>query len=127
MYLIALPRGAWKILGKLWDAKAPGADICLQFVPALRTGRGASSADRVGRDPCVPPRKRVTPGGAHEPRPTGSFRRGRRPAVERSGTNALGVRRPVSAAALSFRASDRVTGVGIRIPARQRRAARPPL
>ena len=41
------------------------------------------------------------------------FRRGRRPAVERSGTNALGVRRPVSAAALSFRASAH-TGVGIR-------------
>ena len=57
-------------------------------------------------------------------------RRGRRPAVERSGTNALGVRRPVSAwllfrsvgaddpvrpVPLSFRASAR-TGVGIRFP-----------
>ena len=59
-----------------------------------------------------------------------SFRRGRRPAVERSGTNALGVRRPVSArllfrsvgagdsvspVPLSFRASAH-TGVGIRFP-----------
>ena len=57
-------------------------------------------------------------------------RRGRRPAVERSGTNALGVRRPVSArllfrsvgaddpvhpVPLSLRASAR-TGVGIRFP-----------
>ena len=34
--------------------------------------------------------------------------------MERSGTNALGVRRPISAAALSFRASAH-TGVGIRL------------
>ena len=37
-------------------AKAPRADIYSQFVSALRTTAGASSADRVGRDPCVPPR-----------------------------------------------------------------------
>ena len=43
------------------------------------------------------------------------IRRGRGPAVERSGTNALGVRRPISAAALSFRASAH-TGMGIRFP-----------
>ena len=40
----------------LWYAKAPRADIYSQFVSALRTTAGASSADRVGRDPCVPPR-----------------------------------------------------------------------
>ena len=44
-----------------------------------------------------------------------SFRRGRRE------------RRPLQREALSLRTSDRVTGVAIRIPARQRRAARPPL
>ena len=42
-------------------------------------------------------------GGLRASRPMGQVRRtarrGRRPAVERSGTNALGVRRPVSAAA----------------------------
>ena len=37
-------------------AKAPRADIYSQFVSALRTAAGASSADRVGRNPCVPPR-----------------------------------------------------------------------
>ena len=37
-------------------AKAPRADIYSQFVSALRTTAGASRADRVGRDPCVPPR-----------------------------------------------------------------------
>ena len=36
--------------------KALRADIYSQFVSALRTTAGASSADRVGRDPCVPPR-----------------------------------------------------------------------
>ena len=36
--------------------KAPRADIYSQFVSALRTTAGAPSADRVGRDPCVPPR-----------------------------------------------------------------------
>ena len=36
--------------------KAPRADIYSQFVSALRTTAGASSADRVGREPCVPPR-----------------------------------------------------------------------
>ena len=40
----------------LWCTKAPRADIYSQFVSALRTTAGASSADRVGRDPCVPPR-----------------------------------------------------------------------
>ena len=40
----------------LWCAKAPRADIYSQFVSALRTTAGASSADRVGRGPCVPPR-----------------------------------------------------------------------
>ena len=40
----------------LWCTKAPRADIYSQFVSALRTAAGASSADRVGRDPCVPPR-----------------------------------------------------------------------
>ena len=39
----------------LWGAKAPRADIYSQFVSVLRTAAGASSADRVGRDPCVPP------------------------------------------------------------------------
>ena len=39
----------------LWCTKAPRADIYSQFVSALRTTAGASSADRVGRDPCVPP------------------------------------------------------------------------
>ena len=37
-------------------AKAPRADIYSQFVSALRTTAGASRADRVGRDPWVPPR-----------------------------------------------------------------------
>ena len=40
----------------LYGVKAPRADIYSQFVSALRTTAGASSADRVGRDPCVPPR-----------------------------------------------------------------------
>ena len=40
----------------LWCTKAPRADIYSQFVSALRTAAGASSADRVGRAPCVPPR-----------------------------------------------------------------------
>ncbi len=40
----------------LLGAKAPRADIYSQFVSALRTAAGASSADRVGRGPCVPPR-----------------------------------------------------------------------
>ena len=43
-------------MGILWCTKAPRADIYSQFVSALRTTAGASSADRVGRDPCVPPR-----------------------------------------------------------------------
>ena len=45
--------------------------------------------------------------------------------MERSGTNALGVRRPVSAAALSFRASAH-TGVGIRLLAGADAHIRPP-
>ena len=55
--------------------------------------------------------------------------------MERSGTNALGVRRPASAAALSFRASARReasalgvhTGVGIRLLVGADAHVRPPL
>ena len=46
----------WNEMEILWCTKAPRADIYSQFVSALRTTAGASSADRVGRDPCVPPR-----------------------------------------------------------------------
>ena len=46
----------WNEMEILLYAKAPRADIYSQFVSALRTTAGASSADRVGRDPCVPPR-----------------------------------------------------------------------
>ena len=46
----------WNEMEILWYVKAPRADIYSQFVSALRTTAGASSADRVGWDPCVPPR-----------------------------------------------------------------------
>ena len=64
-----------------------------------------------------------------------SLRRGRRPAVERSGTNALGVRRPVSAAAPRCKApagrgavgaGDWGRGIAVRYRSLRQRYALPP-
>ena len=62
--------------------------------------------------PMCPAEKCVPGGGAGAL----SARRGRRPAVERSGTNALGVRRPVSAAAPRWETDSHASDGGARGP-----------
>ena len=110
--------------------KAPRADIYSQFVSALRTTAGASSADRVGRDPCVPPRsthcsRRGTRAPPYRVRRSHGADRVVRPYTFCAGRWG---RRPLRT--LSLRASPRreasalgvQTGAAIRFPARQRRA-----
>ena len=74
---------------------------------SLLPTKGQVGALHNGRDALLRAAREETPaginGGLRASRPMGQVRRtarrGRRPAVERSGTNALGVQRPVSAAA----------------------------
>ena len=115
----------------LWYAKAPRTDIYSQFVSALRTAAGASSADRVGRDTRAPPyRVRRSHGADRVVRPYTfcAGRRGRRPlhtlslrASPRREASALGVQ---TGAAIRFSSArpplDKPVGMGIIIDVRRR-------
>ena len=128
----------------LWCTKALRADICSQFVSALRTAAGASSANRVGRDPCVPPRSthcsrrgtrtppyrvRRSHGADRVVRPYTfcAGRRGRRPlrtlslrASPRREASALGVQTGAAIRFPSARPLDKPVGMGIIINRRGR-------
>ena len=128
----------------LWCTKAPRADIYSQFVSALRTTAGASSADHVGRDPCVPPRSthcsrrgtrappyrvRRSHGADRVVRPYTfcAGRRGRRPlhtlslrASPRREASALGVQTGAAIRFSSARPLDKPVGMGIIVNTRGR-------